>query len=172
MAERVILTGFMGSGKTAVGRRLAQKTDMEFCDTDSLAEQRMGMSINTAFDQEGESFFRDQEEAVIREQLGAAAASGRGRVISLGGGAITTMGIQELLEQEENVVLLDSDVATAFERSRGGDRPLARSRESFEQLYATRKELYRRLANMVIDVDDKSVEELVDEIIELLEGRA
>lgn len=163
VAGRVIMTGFMGSGKTAVGRGLARSLGFRFIDTDTLVERRMGMSISDAFATRGEAFFRDEEEAVIREVL-AEPEVGAGAVISLGGGAVTTAGVRALLGEEETVILLDVDVATAFERSRGGDRPLARERDEFEKIYRDRKELYRQVADTVIDVGNKEIEEVVGEI--------
>jgi shikimate kinase len=171
LAERVILTGFMGSGKTAVGRRLSEKLGTEFRDTDFLVERRMGMSISDAFTNQGEGFFRSQEEAVILDELGGAPAGERGLVVSLGGGSITIETVRQLLEQEACVFLLDVGAEKAYERARGGKRPLASSRQKFMQLYAERSELYQRVADEVIDVGDKSIEDLADQIIGVLERR-
>jgi shikimate kinase len=162
----------MGSGKTAVGRRLAQELELDFIDTDDLAEARMGMSISDAFARQGEGFFRTREEEVICEELSKGDGNNRGKVISLGGGAVTTAGVRKLLEQEENVILLDVDKDTAYERSRRDNRPLAQDRDQFDKLYTARKELYRQVADIVIDVGTKNVDEVSMQITDLLEGRA
>lgn len=168
MAGRVILTGFMGSGKTAVGRGLADTLGYDYRDIDAIVEGRMGMSIAEAFAREGEAFFRAEEEVVIREELGA---PGEGKVISLGGGAVTSAGVREMLRDEDFVVWIDVDVATAFERSRDGKRPLAQDRGEFERLYRERESLYRQVADFVVEAGNRGIDELVGEVAALLEGR-
>ncbi|RJQ45532.1 MAG: shikimate kinase [Gaiellales bacterium] len=172
MARRVILAGFMGSGKTAVGKALAAATGMDFVDTDSLAEDRMGISIAQAFARRGEPYFRAVEEEVVSEAL-AREAQGGGAVISLGGGAVTSERVSRLLADEPAVVLLEVDTDTAFERSRGGGRPLARDRAEFGKLHDSRRELYRRVAKLTVDTEGREVKDIVAEIgtfLERLEG--
>ena len=170
MADRVILTGFMGSGKSAVGRILARESGMDFIDTDNLAEAKMGMSITEAFESKGEQFFRAAEEAVIRESL-EGPVSQRGTVIALGGGSITSAGVRQLLAAEPAVVMLDVDTATAFDRVHDKSRPLARDRREFMSLFGERKTLYHAVAKLTIDTRGKSVDEIVLEIRNFLARR-
>lgn len=167
MAGRVIITGFMGSGKTTVGHLLAMELGTEFIDTDVLAEQRMGMSISEAFERKGEQYFREAEEAVIVRLLEE--GIGTDAVISLGGGAVTSDRVRQLLEAEA-VILLDVDVDTAYERSHGGKRPLASDRHEFELLFHERADLYRRVASSVVEVGERGADDLVEEIIVSLKG--
>lgn len=169
MAGRVIITGFMGSGKTAVGKRLAQRTDMDFVDTDVLATEKMGISIRKAFAERGEEYFREVEEEAVRDAL---AAGARQRVVSLGGGAVTSAATRSLLEDEEAVIWLAVDVETAFRRSRGGSRPLARDRREFERLYQQRQSYYEAIARMKVDTSEMEIDEIVDAIIAFLGGAA
>ncbi len=163
MAPTVILIGFMGSGKTAVGQCLAKRLGWEFIDTDHEVVNSMGMSIPEAFRRRGEAIFRGAEEDVVSRILDKAAVLRGGMVVSLGGGAVTSRGIRERLKREPLVVLLDEDVDTAFRRAGGGSRPLAAELESFRSLYEERTGLYREAAGMIIDTRGKKVEAVAQE---------
>ena len=128
----------MGAGKTTVGREVARRTGRPFVDTDSEIEARHG-PIAGLFEQ-GEAEFRRVEAAVVEEALGRAEPS----VIALGGGAYEAARSERAL-----AVLLDVDVATAWERSRGSDRPLAQDAPAFRELFAQRD--YKSMADGVAD---------------------
>lgn len=163
MAPTVILIGFMGAGKSAVGRRLARSLGWDFTDADDEVEKSMGMSIPEAFSGEGEQFFRDAEQEVVLRLIDEAGESERGTVLSLGGGAVTIPAVRERLKAEPLVLLLDEDVETAFKRAGGGNRPLARDREGFRALYEERSYLYREAAGFVIETSGKGLAEVVRE---------
>lgn len=117
----VVLTGFMGTGKTAAGRRLAGLIGYEFVDTDALIEQRAGRSVAAIFETEGEAAFRRMEAACAQEL-----AARRGLVIATGGGMLLTKQNADLLEASGPVFCLTADVETLLERlaAEAGQRPL------------------------------------------------
>ena len=137
--RHLALIGFMGAGKTSLGRELARLMQRPFVDTDELIEQRFG-PIGELFER-GESEFRWLEEQVVAEALAGAAA-----VIALGGGAVLSEATQEHLARTAFVAWVEVDVDTAWSRVSGSGRPLARDRQQFERLYDERTEIYRLLA--------------------------
>lgn len=169
VADRVIITGFMGSGKSVVGRRLAQATGMAFVDTDELAEARMGCTISQAFATRGEEYFRGIEAEVINDLLSGDADS-RGEVISLGGGAVTRAKNRELLERQDNVVQLEVDGDTAFSRAQNGQRPLAADKKAFLLLLEKRRADYAAVADITVDAS-RGIDEIVKEIRDVLERK-
>jgi shikimate kinase/3-dehydroquinate synthase len=139
--RHIALIGFMGAGKTTIGREVAQRTSRPFVDTDVEIEARHG-PISKLFER-GEAEFRRIEAEVVEEALGRAEPA----VIALGGGAHEAAGSERALP-----ILLDVDVDTAWERSRGSDRPLAQDENRFRELFAQRD--YRSVAHGVAeDVD-------------------
>lgn len=147
----VALIGFMGAGKTTIGREL----DAGALDSDREIERRAGQSISEIFALRGETGFRRIEQEVVIELIDSAAATPignqLGRVVSLGGGAVLSAAVREALERCL-VVWIEIDVETAWRRagSGTGDRPLARDRVAFENLYAERHSLYLDLADVVL----------------------
>lgn len=169
MAARLIITGFMGSGKTSVARELAASLGWRFCDADAEAEKRMGMSIAEAFDRLGEAGFREVEVETVGSLLDETAGSVDNTVVALGGGAVTSKAVRERLAAEPLVLYLDVDVDTAFARAADGTRPLARDREQFGRLYEQRQGLYREVATRVVDSRGMDIGELVQRISKIIE---
>jgi shikimate kinase/3-dehydroquinate synthase len=126
----VALIGFMGAGKTTAARALGG------IESDAFVPIEL-------FDQ-GEHVFREREAEEIERLLGQRAA-----VLDLGGGAVTTPRVRELLEQHATVVWIDTDVDTCWERARGSDRPLAQNYEDFKRLYDERRPIYAQVADVV-----------------------
>jgi shikimate kinase/3-dehydroquinate synthase len=141
----LVLTGFMGAGKTTTARILADTLGVEAVDTDALLEARFGRPVPRIFEQEGEAAFRAAEEQVVTEVL---ERSGPPAVVALGGGAVESERVQAALAGHL-VVLLEVDAPTAWARA-AGDRPLARDRAAFEARMARREPLYERLADAVV----------------------
>ena len=168
MASSLILIGFMGSGKTAVGERLSRELNRDFFDADLVVEQRMGISISEAFATLGESGFRQAEERVVLELLDRAASEPGGAVISLGGGAVIIHEVFERLRQEPMVVFLDEDVETAFKRAQNGRRPLAADPGRFRELFKERENLYRGLAKFTVDTRGKAVNQVAAEVMKMV----
>ena len=139
--QHIALIGFMGAGKTTVGREVARRTGRPFVDTDAEIEARHG-PITGLFDR-GEDEFRRLEAEVVE----AAFSAGEPSVIALGGGAYEAARSDRAL-----AVLLDIDVETAWERSRASGRPLAQDETAFRALFAARD--YRSVADAVAEDAD------------------
>jgi shikimate kinase/3-dehydroquinate synthase len=134
----------MGAGKTTVGREVARRLGRDFADLDTEVEQATGMAPDELFAERGERAFRELEATQLR-----AIAASEPAVIALGGGAVTTEAVRELLRRYAATVHLDVDVDTAWSRVAGSDRPLAQDEASFRSLYARRAPLYAEAADAV-----------------------
>ncbi len=134
----VFLTGFMGAGKTSVGRPLAEALGLPFHDLDQELVVDLGSSIAHYFTTHGELAFRLAEERVLRGLASPA-------LVSLGGGAITTAGVREWLRECGTIVFLEWPLEVLLDRVAGDpERPLALDRARLERLYAERLPLYRQ----------------------------
>jgi shikimate kinase/3-dehydroquinate synthase len=141
--RHLVLAGFMGAGKTTLGRAVAERLDRTFYDLDDrILELADAATVTELFERKGEEGFRELEAL----HLHGLANIGEPLVIGLGGGAVKTPAVREELETAFTV-LLDVDVDTAWERVRGSDRPLARDEAEFRRLYEERRELYREVAD-------------------------
>ncbi len=161
--DNIILIGFMGTGKTTVGKIIAEKMQWTFLDTDDLIETRTGMSIPAIFEKYGEQWFRDQESAVIEEVL-----KEKNQVISTGGGAVLREENRQMMLEGGIVAALKADADTIVERvSRSEDRPLLRGevRERVETLLAARKTAYD-FAHVEFDAAALSPSQLAERIIQ------
>ncbi len=167
--RRVFLIGFMGAGKTTVGRILAQRLGWKFYDLDELIEHQEQRSVAGIFDQAGENGFRAIESAALLELL---ERSEDGCVIALGGGAFVQPQNRSALEQAgATTVLLSAPVEELQQRcaAEGGGRPLARNRSRFEELFAARQQAYA-LAHFRVETLGKRVEQVAEEIEQLVIG--
>jgi shikimate kinase / 3-dehydroquinate synthase len=135
LGKHLALIGFMGAGKSTIGREVAERTGRPFVDTDEEIERLHG-PIPELFER-GEPEFRRIEEQVVAEAL-----AGPEAVIALGGGAVLSEQTRDRLEARAFRVFLDVDVETAWERVRGSGRPLARDEAHFRRLYETRQPIY------------------------------
>lgn len=163
MSGRVFLVGFMGSGKTRVGKLLAKKLNWTWVDLDREVSGAAGMSIPDLFRLEGEEGFRDRERAALQTHLKA-----ENEVISCGGGIILRPENLEDLLREPHVYCLRITPESVFRRV-GNDprRPLLRGPNPYEtikKLMADRADLYARFPNQ-IDVDHLRTPEVVDAIL-------
>ncbi len=145
----IFLAGFMGSGKSTVGRALADRLGWEFIDLDDEIERRAGQTIPEIFAQHGEDGFREREHAALREQADLSRA-GSPRVLALGGGTYANARNQDLLRSAGATLWLDADASTLWERVRHeAHRPLARDHRAFLQLHATRQVAYAKADSRV-----------------------
>lgn len=144
LGRHLALIGFMGAGKTTLGREVARRLGRPFCDLDEEIEAAEG-PIADIFARRGEDAFRRLEAAYAERAL----AGGEPAVVALGGGAVTVPRVRELLRRRALTVLVEVDVATAWERARGSGRPLAAEEERFRRLYEERHPLYRQAADAV-----------------------
>jgi len=164
----VSLVGLPGSGKSTVGRQLARRLLRPFFDSDHVIEARLGCSIREYFEREGESSFRDVEEAVLDEL----SQSDIG-VLSTGGGAVLRLNNRQRLHQRTTVVYLKSNPDELFRRLRHDvNRPLLQVADPLARLrdlHAVRDPLYREAAHFVIETGRPSVGSLVNMIVMQLE---
>jgi shikimate kinase len=164
----VSLVGFMGAGKTTVGRALATRLGWRFEDLDDLIQAREGRSLEQIFQQQGELAFRDLEHLLVREILTKAKSSPM--VLALGGGAFLLEPVQHALRDAKiPTVFLDAPVEELFRRSEQPDvvRPLRRDREQFYELCELRLPAYLK-AELRIETGGKAVSTVVEEIISAL----
>jgi len=164
LPTRIALVGFMGSGKTTVGRLLAERVGYDFVDSDDEIESRSGLRVGDIFRLHGESFFRELEEGAVRLVLQAS-----GRVIATGGGAFVRPACAEVILARSFTVHLDCDFDEAFRRAAiQGGRPLVEKGETdVASLYAERKDKYSR-AHATVDTTRLSPEEVVQRVLRLL----
>lgn len=158
----IILTGFMGTGKTTIGRRLAHELGKEFIDTDERIEQLEGRSIAAIFAADGEASFREIERSVV------AAAVKRDAVVATGGGAIADPANYACMHEAGPIVCLTADIETILQRAAGDEhcRPLledAAPPARVRQLLSERAAAYAQ-ADVTIDTSEASVEAVVREI--------
>ena len=145
--NNIILCGFMGSGKTVVGRELAKIMGRRFVDTDELVEKKQGIPIKAIFEAYGEDRFRDLEHEACAET-----AKLKNCIISTGGGAVTFDRNVEALKRGGKIVFLDTDFETICERiGTSTNRPLFQDREKAKALFDERQEKYARAADMSVD---------------------
>src|SRR5438128_6320755 len=166
--HRIVIVGFMGCGKTTVGRALAQRLGCEMIDLDSFITEREGRTPAEIIEEDGEPAFREIETHALRDALKMDDA----RVIALGGGAWTIEANRTLVAQHDCLsVWLDAPFELCWERiTSSGDtlRPLAPDRESARKLYDSRRSGYQ-LAKLRIAQDRASeADELVSTIVKAL----
>jgi shikimate kinase len=165
--ESVILVGFMGAGKSVIGRLLARRLGRCFVETDEMIEAREGLSIPEVFATKGEAYFRERETELL-EFLKLK----RGDVIATGGGFPCGEGRMEALRALGTVVWLSGDFERLYARaSRGGRRPMldGKSKEEIRALYESRIPYYRQ-AHLVVDTT-AGADQVVRRILALLHER-
>ncbi len=162
----IYLVGFMGSGKTTIGRLLADRLGWEFVDLDDLIEIQEGMSIPTIFDTRGEPEFRRLEAGAIRARV-RDVECGHPTVIALGGGAFVDPDNYDLLQEHGVTIWLDCPFEIVRRRVElATHRPLARDAEKFRALFTSREQAYKR-ADYRIPIENDDPEQAVTAILRL-----
>ena len=162
----IYLVGFMGSGKTTVGRLLADRLGWSFVDLDAEIEAEQGLSIAEIFERSGEAHFRSLETEALRKRV-RMAQTGRPMVIALGGGAFAQPVNIELIEHNGVSVWLDCPLAEAWQRvGSNSERPLAKDHQQFAALYAARCVCYAR-ANFRVEAGGEDPENVVEAVLAL-----
>lgn len=148
--KNIILCGFMGCGKTTIGRLLARRLGMEYLDLDAVIEEQAGCPIPEIFARDGEAAFRELEHEAV-----AHLAKRIRCIVSTGGGALTYERNVKAISPEDRVVFLDASFEACYERIYRSERPLVRnnSKAELEALFAARRPLYMAAATLCADAN-------------------
>ncbi len=165
-ASAIILTGFMGTGKSAVGRLVAEMLGLEWVDTDELVKREAGVSISVIFEREGEGRFRELESQALREAL----ATG-GRVVSTGGGILLREENRALMQAAGPIICLTASPDVILERTgRKQTRPLLRCddpREAISNLMREREQLYAQ-ADYHLDTSSLTARQVAEQVVDAM----
>ena len=171
--QAVVLVGFMGAGKSSVGRAIGQQLNWVFEDLDDRIERREGRSIAEIFGNSGEAAFRRAEHSAL-VQLLEELRGGGARIVALGGGAFVQKENASLLRASGvPTIFLDAAVDELWQRccsqasETGLERPLLRSEKQFRELYQTRRKSYSQ-ASTTLQTGGRSVDSIAAEIVERL----
>lgn len=171
----IALTGYRATGKSIVGRALADRLGCPLIDTDQLVRQGAGCSIREIFEAEGEAGFRDRETEALSQCVAQ-----RHVVLSLGGGAVLRAENRELLQAHSAIVWLTADPEEIWRRLEGdaasaAERPALTDRSGYDEIVdvlGQREPIYRQLSDIQIETGGKPVAQIVDEIVLLLDDLA
>jgi shikimate kinase len=162
--RRIVLTGFMGSGKSTVGPLIAERLGWQFVDVDNVIEAEAGASIADIFARHGEAAFRDLEHATISRL-----ATGEGLVIALGGGAIEREDTRAFLLNAPGTLLvhLEIELSTTLTRCSGTEtiRPVLADHANLAERYQRRLPLYR-MAHVSIPADTLTPDQVADAVLQ------
>lgn len=160
----IFLIGPMGAGKTSVGRYLAKYLNKDFYDSDQEIEKKTGVSLTWIYDLEGITGFRQREMNVIDEL-----SSLSNIVLSTGGGCVETPEVREYLRQRGTVIYMEVSLATQLNRlKRDKKRPLLQGdnpQEVLIRLWEEREPYYENIADFTTITDERSVQDVCDEIL-------
>ena len=166
MRENIIITGFMGTGKSIVAEELARKLRMEFIDMDQIIEERQGISISDIFARYGENYFREQENKLVKEL-----SLKENIVIATGGGTLISSDNKRILNQKGKIICLYADSQVIYNRvKRKNDRPLLKRKNVLNEitrLLEERKKIYDNI-KWKIDTTNLNIQEVTEKIIALL----
>ncbi len=166
MRKNIIITGFMGTGKSVVAEELARKLEMEFIDMDQIIEKRQGMSISDIFGRYGEEYFREQENKLAKKL-----SQKENMVIATGGGTFLSSDNIRILSQKGKIICLYADSQVIYNRvKRKNNRPLIKGNNILNKINHLLKERKRIYDNIKwkIDTTNLTTREVVDKIINLL----
>ena len=167
--ENIVLVGFMGSGKSAIGRRVARRLRFQFVDTDQIIVERAGASISEIFAKHGEEHFRDLETAALES-----VAHFQHCVLATGGGAVVKERNHAILKSLGFVVWLTASEGVIFNRvSRNNKRPLLQTgdpRGTISEMLAARRPLYERASQFTLDTSAMAHEAAANAVIAAARG--
>ena len=166
MRKNIIITGFMGTGKSVVAKELARKLKMEYIDMDQVIEKQQGLTIPDIFTKYGEKYFREQENKLVKEL-----SKKENIVIATGGGTLLSSDNTRILRQKGNIICLYADSQIIYNRvKRRNNRPLLNGEnilDKINHLLKERKKIYDNI-KWKIDTTNFTTQEVVDQIIKLL----
>jgi len=170
MKTNIALIGFMATGKTSIGRLLAERTGKSFVEMDSLITERAGKSIEDIFAGDGEASFRELEIVIVKE-----IADNKNQVIACGGGVVINKINIDRIKKYATVILLEAEPEVILERALNDKtvRPLLEGDDKMsrvKELLGFRKPLYERAADITIDTSGTDIRLITDKIIKLMEA--
>lgn len=169
MRNNYILIGYMGCGKSTIGKEMSEILNMKFIDTDAWIEERQGITISEIFATKGEIFFRDLETTMLQELL----EEKETMVISVGGGLPLREENRKLLQQLGRIIYLKAEPETIYNRVKGDTtRPLLQTgnpMERIREMLGQREEKYRAVADKIVIVDKKDISEIVYEVLDAVQ---
>jgi shikimate kinase len=159
----IYLTGFMGSGKTTIGRALSEKLGIPVIDTDEMIEKKAGKTIPAIFADEGEERFRKYEQEILKQ------LPTNDVIITTGGGMVISKENRSWMKKHGNVIFLSCSLDIIYQRLQSDtNRPLfSQNKEKMKELYEKRLPYYLEAA-FTIDTSHKSVEEIVEDIVRMI----
>jgi shikimate kinase len=166
MAERILLIGMMGVGKSSVGEALAARLGWPYFDSDRQVEEATGRTVPEIFAADGEAAFRREESAALEAAIATSPS-----IVGVAGGAVLDVANRERIRDAGLVVWLRASIDTIVRRVGVGEgRPLLGDDpdEALRRLYPERRPLYEELAEVVVDVDELTIEQSVDTIVAAL----
>lgn len=167
--KNIILTGFMGTGKTYTGRALARRLGTNFIDTDALIEKEAGIPISEIFEKFGETRFRELEREVVKR-----VSAEKGMVIAVGGGAIVNPDNLAALKRNGLIINLTASPEVILSRvERNSDRPLLQVEDKvgkIKELLEKRAPYYEK-ADITVNTDGKTTEQVAEEILRIVSSK-
>lgn len=171
MGKHIILIGFMGAGKTTLGKKLARRMELEFVDTDDMVESQTGQMISDIFAQKGEAYFRSLETDMLCQLRQRKTSC----IIAVGGGLPMQPVNRPLLKELGTVVFLEAGVETLVQRLKNDTRrPKLQGgdlRERIVTLMKEREGVYRQVADVCVSTDNRSYSVILEEIMDKSENR-
>ncbi len=163
---KIFLCGFMGTGKTSVGKVLAKKLNLEFIDMDKIIEEREKMSIPEIFKIKGEPYFRNLEKELVKELV-----KKENVVVACGGGVVCNQENLEILQNNTTLILLEADPSEIYNRTKSfTHRPLLNvpdPQKRIKELLEKRAPFYQKV-KIKVDTTHKSIQEVAEEIIKIV----
>lgn len=166
MFRNLVLVGFMGSGKSSVGRILSSLTGFALVDTDTIVAQKAGKSIPDIFREDGEMHFRALETKTLRDLIGRI-----GLVVATGGGVVVNEENTAILAQIGPVAWLDAGTSHLYQRVKHSKRPLLQTedpRRTVEELYRAREPKYRAVSSVRIDSSNLTHRQTAEAVLRAL----
>lgn len=162
--EKLIFIGFMGSGKSTIGAKIAQKLNSKHFSTDDIISMKEGKTINDIFAEQGEAYFRKTENEILN-MLSSMAGNG---IVCTGGGVVLDEANRQILKENFSAIWLYADTDTIMQRTKSENRPLLKddfSKKQINKLMQERFMFYAQSADLVIDTTNKTIDELVDKLV-------
>lgn len=157
---KIVLIGFMGAGKSSVAKKLGEKLNLKVVEMDDLIMKKTGKSIREIFHDEGEAKFRELEIETANMLRNSDNV-----IISTGGGVVINKVNIDNLKENGKIIFLRTSFLEIKKRLKNiNDRPLFKNKQSAEKLFVFRQNLYKEYADLIVDTDNRTIEEIVNNL--------